>query len=304
MRNTPTCVGKTRGCRATADLRQKHPHVRGEDGPVTWMLARCKETPPRAWGRPVVGAVPTRTDGNTPTCVGKTEVGDSCTVSAEKHPHVRGEDHHHGRKAKARAETPPRAWGRLTSGHQAGRANGNTPTCVGKTAAQLRWDTPAQKHPHVRGEDITGWEQCHCVRETPPRAWGRHSEIHQAVGAPGNTPTCVGKTFLQEMRGNGAQKHPHVRGEDRAGARSGQSLGETPPRAWGRPSRPTTRLGRARNTPTCVGKTETKARLFDALWKHPHVRGEDGHRAASPARGKETPPRAWGRPQNFSLKNP
>ena len=31
LRNTPTCVGKTDSARAAMEMREKHPHVRGED---------------------------------------------------------------------------------------------------------------------------------------------------------------------------------------------------------------------------------------------------------------------------------
>ena len=78
-RNTPTCVGKTQWPRGQHDQPQKHPHVRGEDSgpePLTadaalaekhphvrgedWISRQIRpisqETPPRAWGRPIVSS--------------------------------------------------------------------------------------------------------------------------------------------------------------------------------------------------------------------------------------------------------
>ena len=35
------------------------------------------------------------------------------------------------------------------------------------------------------------------------------------------------------------------------------------------------------------------------MWKHPHARGEDGHRNQAPSVRQETPPRTWGRLQRI-----
>ncbi len=74
-------------------------------------------------------------------------------------------------------ETPPRAWGRLPVSEKTVPPTGNTPTCVGKTAADRAARYVRQKHPHVRGEDATGGAEIGPCEETPPRAWGRHQHI-------------------------------------------------------------------------------------------------------------------------------
>ena len=90
--DTPTCVGKTSGRRGHPRLRQKHPHVRGEDlrGDMTAMSNW--ETPPRAWGRPPENGSHESPHRNTPTCVGKTAFFLLPRRISQKHPHVRGED--------------------------------------------------------------------------------------------------------------------------------------------------------------------------------------------------------------------
>ena len=72
----------------------------------------------------------------------------------QKHPHVRGEDAQAALAAMRKVETPPRAWGRLTHGSRLCHADGNTPTCVGKTVPFRDITVVHQKHPHVRGEDL------------------------------------------------------------------------------------------------------------------------------------------------------
>ncbi len=172
------------------------------------------ETPPRAWGRLEWFVSNTVHKRNTPTCVGKTKRVFYTTLPHQKHPHVRGEDGLSYRNRLIEAETPPRAWGRLTTHSIRQQKPRNTPTCVGKTSKVGKWYIVAKKHPHVRGEDVLrlsctvfGWE-------TPPRAWGRRfadSVLHNWLR---NTPTCVGKTVLFTL----ASSRPM----------------ETPPRAWGR----------------------------------------------------------------------
>ncbi len=73
-RNTPTGVGKTIMVRKQVEMRQKHPHGRGEDIAGTTTIRRAAETPPRAWGRLDFKHVSGFGKGNTPTGVGKTLV--------------------------------------------------------------------------------------------------------------------------------------------------------------------------------------------------------------------------------------
>ena len=116
-----------------------------------------------------------------------------------------------------------------------------------------------------------------------------------------NTPTCVGKTQKYMRCPTFREKHPHVRGEDLRPLVSYCWLAETPPRAWGRHRKgQTTKYGRG-NTPTCVGKTIRNSCGTTTRQKHPHVRGEDGGLVAAGDVGKETPPRAWGRPCGVTL---
>ena len=191
--------------------------MRGEDPCGGLRVPLVIETPPRAWGRPRYNHECLLSSRNTPTCVGKTLQLRAVFLLPEKHPHVRGEDAGAGAAATRTSETPPRAWGRP------------------------RWSTRPEngcwKHPHVRGED----QGLHSFRvhimETPPRAWGR--------------PRILRPLNLR------VKKQPHVRGEDRPASFTAVARCETPPRAWGRRSRPP-RAGRAgRNTPTCVGKTQS-----------------------------------------------
>ena len=71
---------------------------------------------------------------------------------------------------------------------------------------------------------------------------------------------------------------------------------ETPPHAWGRPVKLTTGFTYTRNTPTCVGKTSPHPARQNLNKKHPPMRGEDQVILIQLIKKLETPPHAWGRP--------
>ena len=194
-------------------------------------------------------------DGNTPTGVGKTRVGQGTNGTNQKHPHGRGEDVSAHALICISVETPPRAWGRLGGHLLLELLHGNTPTGVGKTTSNRRQIRRCRKHPHGRGEDSDRALRVMLNEETPPRAWGRpHASVSGACPG-GNTPTGVGKTCAPRSKSSPTRKHPHGRGEDSRTAWVSSMSGETPPRAWGRLC-PLGRIRRsAGNTPTGVGKT-------------------------------------------------
>ena len=254
---------------------RKHPHGRGEDRLWEQAGAVRRETPPRAWGRQsriIPGYIRLR---NTPTGVGKTSPGVHVSISTGKHPHGRGEDACQAAGEFEVEETPPRAWGRLSTRSLGIDFLRNTPTGVGKTFLLSKSLIANEKHPHGRGEDNTFFRRYPVQIETPPRAWGRHQSNRAAGGRRRNTPTGVGKTITKSIRKSCLQKHPHGRGEDAVPAASSATVWETPPRAWGRLLGYGVRFRSDGNTPTGVGKTNAVALVSFIPRKHPHGRGED-----------------------------
>ena len=293
--NTPTSVGKTAtGLRRKA-FRQKHPHERGEDPGILPGAPLSMETPPRAWGRRIWGSPSNSWRRNTPTSVGKTWPQSALPDTSRKHPHERGEDHSTAFVNVPYLETPPRAWGRPQLVQIEGTPPGNTPTSVGKTPRPWPRTTVRWKHPHERGEDDSIFTSQSASLETPPRAWGRRPRPQPGTDRQGNTPTSVGKTWAIFTTSSHERKHPHERGEDLRDGGMHSLMGETPPRAWGRPRcryAPQTGGG---NTPTSVGKTNSLTPRRISARKHPHERGEDAGAVLLAFRLVETPPRAWGR---------
>ena len=166
---------------------------------------------------------------------------------------------------------------------------------MGKTRGNWSKHCSSEKHPHVRGEDSSKTMSTRRPLETPPRAWGRRSPVYRIANFEGNTPTCVGKTLFSRYARHTCKKHPHVRGEDTSITVRAIIVVETPPRAWGRRRKPGLTPRLSRNTPTCVGKTQTGVLKTGEIEKHPHVRGEDDRYSPERQDAIETPPRAWGR---------
>ncbi len=127
--------------------------------------------------------------------MGKTRSGFFCPDTLEKHPHVHGEDEFASDDTDPSAETPLRAWGRLSVPFNRFSSSGNTPTCMGKTSIIHSSKRHTWKHPHVHGEDIGTVDYGVDGLETPPRAWGRPEWILLLSDRAGNTPTCMGKTL-------------------------------------------------------------------------------------------------------------
>ena len=213
-RNTPTCVGKTATRQPPQRMKQKHPHMRGEDMIETGKVSLSSETPPHAWGRQFMKPLLPLLQRNTPTCVGKTVPAHFPAPCRQKHPHMRGEDLIASVAVPPNMETPPHAWGRLPSVSPDPAVRRNTPTCVGKTEFGVNRTGVVRKHPHMRGEDSCFPDRHLPTPETPPHAWGRLDAICRTNLHQRNTPTCVGKTLQGPPSISSVQKHPHMRGED------------------------------------------------------------------------------------------
>ena len=252
-------------------------------------------SPPRAWGRRLLGDRAVTTLRFTPTCVGTARGCRRANRSAPVHPHVRGDGQGNERLVGGRAGSPPRAWGRRARRVRRQLRRRFTPTCVG-TASRCRGRTGRSSvHPHVRGDGCSGGSMSARRRGSPPRAWGRRAAADVVVGVRRFTPTCVGTARRDCERLSALSVHPHVRGDGRSSRRWSSSPTGSPPRAWGRPRwAPLSRLP-LRFTPTCVGTARTATDNEAAKPVHPHVRGDGPCLPRKCPKTNGSPPRAWGR---------
>ncbi len=272
----------------------------------------------------------------TPTCVGTAFHGGSFVSTVPVHPHVRGDGgswarplagfsvHPHVRGDGVMIATiavdsigsPPRAWGRLAKLVPDRHVVRFTPTCVGTATATGPQSAATAVHPRVRGDGGRGTGDQGRRVGSPPRAWGRRTNIGIGPIWKRFTPTCVGTAAEETCPPRHSSVHPHVRGDGiRCCVVTGYVYG-SPPRAWGRRLTMGGCVGWTGFTPTCVGTAAGSENMACAISVHPHVRG-DGPRpyarsATAPVhphvRGDGgwqrehglcdlgSPPRAWGRP--------
>ena len=73
----------------------------------------------------------------------------------------------------------------------------------------------------------------------------------------------------------------------------------SPPRAWGKHACLPHAIHISRLTPTCVGKTSNKTADETSTEAHPHVRGENQSLCEISCQLCGSPPRAWGKHENF-----
>ena len=180
---------------------------------------------------------------------------------APVHPHGRGDNAEHFRRAPGCLGSPPRAWGQHVWDEARRVARRFTPTGVGTTVCPVRSRTETYG--------------------SPPRAWGQRRHLFRSVGAARFTPTGVGTTPEANLL-------PPV------------NLG-SPPRAWGQLTARAEIRSKARFTPTGVGTTPILSLNDPAAPVHPHGRGDNPVDGDAARRVEGSPPRAWGQRQDTRL---
>ena len=113
LRITPTCVGNTLSNRSALQIRQDHPHMRGEYYVPSYCFTCFIGSPPHAWGIRSSTECSVGVSGITPTCVGNTLMLVNCESASEDHPHMRGEYHSKRSELFELIGSPPHAWGIL-----------------------------------------------------------------------------------------------------------------------------------------------------------------------------------------------
>ncbi len=250
-----------------------HPHGRGDGARANSVVKGIHGSPPRAWGRHSTGVRSSWIVRITPTGVGTAWPGARRAAAAADHPHGRGDGATRSPGLISRPGSPPRAWGRPVPVHIGSGDERITPTGVGTARHVSRGTPPRTDHPHGRGDGGARRGARELGHGSPPRAWGRHHIPSSDVVAGRITPTGVGTATSHSQTGarnritptgvgtaagvawvrRCGPDHPHGRGDGTTRISARQACDGSPPRAWGRPSKPRTCPGAGRITPTGVG---------------------------------------------------
>ncbi len=235
----------------------------------------------------------------TSTRVGKTQWRLSGHRGGVLHPHACGEDFNDHFHPIPRFGSPPRVWGRRYRGNRAVCGLRFTPTRVGKTRVCPGTFACASVHPHACGEDSPTWGGADYCNGSPPRVGGRRPQHRGCPGQRRFTPTRVGKTVSGSSWLLPPSVHPHACGEDRYLAGVWEVADGSPPRVWGRHAGRRRQHPLPRFTPTRVGKTVGRRGKGGTNTVHPHACGEDHQHVPRQRLWIGSPPRVWGRRQNF-----
>lgn len=112
--------------------------------------------------------------------------------TAPEHPHVRGEDALAELKLEDCYGAPPLAWGGPPLGTEVHPADRSTPTCMGRTEANLRRWKRSSEHHHVRGENDQWAVSSHELNGAPPPAWGEPRGYRASTTIGRSTPRAWG----------------------------------------------------------------------------------------------------------------
>ncbi len=134
-RFTPACVGTMWVAARCCVAAPVHPRVRGDDKRIDAEKQIIGGSPPRAWGRSLVGVSQEAAVRFTPACVGTIFAGVVATIPSSVHPRVRGDDVAYRWKRMKANGSPPRAWGRFLGVYRRLHLARFTPACVGTMPA-------------------------------------------------------------------------------------------------------------------------------------------------------------------------
>ena len=114
-------------------MSEVHPHACGENHFMRIYNPESPGPPPRVWGKLGIMGLLVSAMRSTPTRVGKTRTLYTLSLYHTVHPHACGENVLGQKFPALQTGPPPRVWGKLLADYKRLRAEGSTPTRVGKT---------------------------------------------------------------------------------------------------------------------------------------------------------------------------
>ncbi len=218
FRFTPTPVGTaSRGSTQNEGL-SVHPHARGDGASGMNGVVAIFGSPPRPWGRPVRRRQCLRRARFTPTPVGTARRTGWPPSTIAVHPHARGDGPAELAPAADDPGSPPRPWGRRSSGRTNVSRSRFTPTPVGTASCRSGTSDCATVHPHARGDGRASLTTQYRRAGSPPRPWGRPLVGRLDARWARFTPTPVGTACPSCPRTSRISVHPHARGDGRPGS--------------------------------------------------------------------------------------
>ena len=193
-RITPARAGKTPIALLPRCSPPDHPRACGENYHIAHKALRCRGSPPRVRGKPVMIVVMPAPPRITPARAGKTARCRAGIGEPEDHPRACGENRTIHSRASSVRGSPPRVRGKHTPNQSANPAMRITPARAGKTASACALPARSSDHPRACGENFPIFIACPPARGSPPRVRGKPEQAPPARHRQRITPARAGKT--------------------------------------------------------------------------------------------------------------
>ena len=154
-RNIPAYAGRTCWIPKSEEESRNHPRIRGENSLHVGWVCSAAETSPHTRGERLASMHHALAFGNISAYAGRTHKGFDERGRCRKHPRIRGENKGCSNASRLRAETSPHTRGELCFEGRHGNSVGNIPAYAGRTRSKRLTTTHAQKHPRIRGENMS-----------------------------------------------------------------------------------------------------------------------------------------------------
>ena len=130
------------------------------------------------------------------------------------HPHTRGENYAVTDENGVARGSPPHTRGKFQKSDRAFRDVRITPAYAGKIIPPCSRSGGVENHPRIRGENVSSLCSTRCSRGSPPHTRGKSRSPPHGKGGDRITPAYAGKIEAGHARGQKAEDHPRIRGEN------------------------------------------------------------------------------------------
>ena len=213
-----------------------------------------------------------------------------------KHPRIRGENSAGSFLVKKAMETSPHTRGEPYFDKLLERSDRNIPAYAGRTKDRSRNLRRREKHPRIRGENPSSFDQLNDKLETSPHTRGELGRFVEAITYIGNIPAYAGRTSIRRRLFLFLRKHPRIRGENGIALDGSKVIAETSPHTRGEQDDHDKASRSQGNIPAYAGRTSHFGVISPDARKHPRIRGENNATMALRALAPETSPHTRGEP--------
>ena len=270
----PACAGSTRTLRGFRTGRWDHPRMCGEHYVHRPQLDWDVGSSPHVRGARCFATVFLDGFGIIPACAGSTCPSRPSAATAGDHPRMCGEHRICCQSCKISTESSPHVRGALVQDFLQGLSTGIIPACAGSTCPSRPSAATAGDHPRMCGEHRICCQSCKISTESSPHVRGALVQDFLQGLSTGIIPACAGSTVSWRIRRPPCRDHPRMCGEHNRGSSFGQSHKGSSPHVRGARQACDDALQESGIIPACAGSTRPNLDCPRLWGDHPRMYGE------------------------------